>query len=315
MRGRGVRGAVGAAVLATGVCAAATPLAPAAAATPTAPQCTPWTTRQVAHGFGMLENLAFDGRGAMLLSDQSPMGTGGSIDRLTADGARSTVVPDVEGPGGIAVAGHTAYFTTGNTATAGLTGGASGTIEALDLDSGRVSTVARGLAMPNGLVRLPNGNFVVSKDIGATTGLTLVDPGTGGHQPYGPGLVSANGLALSPDATRLYASTTFTPTTSIVGIDPAHPQTPATTTTLPGFGPLNAADDLTVGPDGQVYAALNLAGEVLRIDPNTGLTCTLARGLPLTTSVRFGAGPGWDQRSLYATSYLGTVTRLAPPGE
>lgn len=304
-----------AAVLSAVACVSVSPLSPdamAASATP-APQCAQWTAHQIADGFGMLENLAFDGRGGMLLSNQSPMGTGGSIDRLTPDGARSAVVSDVDGPGGIVVDEHTAFFTTGNTAVAGLTGHADGTIESLDLDERHVATVARGLEMPNGLARLPQGDFVVSKDVGPDTGLTLVDSRTGEHQQYGPDLVSPNGLAVSPDGTRLYASTTFAPTTSVVGINPDTPQAPTSTTTLAGPGPLNAADDLTVGHDEQVYVALNLAGAVVQVDPSTGQACTVAHGLPLTTSVRFGAGPGWDPHSLYATSYLGTVTRLSPP--
>lgn len=310
---RAARRAAGFGTLICGVTIAVTPIAAAAPTTPSS-QCRPWTVRTVASGYAMLENLAFDGRGGMLLSNQSLTGDGGSIDRLTPDGARTSVVPDVTGPGGIVVDGATAFFTTGNTLESGVTGRADGTIDAVDLDTHRTTTIAQGLSSPNGLVRLPDGEFVVSKDVGAATGLTSIDPRTGRHHEYGPAVVSPNGLAVGPGGARLYTSTTFTPTSGIIGIDIAQPGSVQSRWELPGFGPLNAADDLTVGADGQIYAALNLAGQVVQIDPDTGQACTIARGLPLTTSVRFGQGPGWDARSLYATSYLGTVTRLTPPG-
>ena len=79
---------------------------------------------------------------------------------------------------------------------------------------------------------------------------------------------------------------------------------------LPGSGPLNAADDLTVGPDGIVYVAYNGGGKVVRVDPATGESCALASGLPLVSSVRFGAGPGWDPDALYATSFTGKIYKL-----
>ncbi|MEU5876474.1 hypothetical protein [Spirillospora sp. NPDC047279] len=56
--------------------------------------------------------------------------------------------------------------------------------------------------------------------------------------------------------------------------------------------------------------ALNVAGRVVRLDPGTGDVCTVADGLPLVSSVRFGAGPGWDPKALYATNSLGGLTSL-----
>ena len=43
--------------------------------TATAAGCPSWTKTQVAKGYSVLENLAFDGQGAMLLSESSLGGT------------------------------------------------------------------------------------------------------------------------------------------------------------------------------------------------------------------------------------------------
>ncbi|MGW0323490.1 SMP-30/gluconolactonase/LRE family protein [Nocardia sp. NPDC003183] len=285
------------------------PAAQTASAEPVS--CAQWTRHTVAAGYGILENLGFDGRGNLLLAEQSATGSSGTLQRLGADGSRSVAVSDVEGPGSILTAGDTAYFTTGNSVTAALTDRADGTIQALHLDSGTVQTVATGLTMPNGLAQLPNGDFVVSRDIGAGT-LTRVTSDNIAT-PYAPSLSSTNGLAFDPYRNRLIVSTTFNPTSVIAAVDYADPDSPPRQAVIPGVGPLNSADDLTVGPDGKAYVTLNVAGAVQQVDMDTGRTCAIADSLPLSSSVRFGSGPGWDPNALYVTSFLGTVTELTPP--
>ncbi|MFF2084516.1 SMP-30/gluconolactonase/LRE family protein [Nocardia sp. NPDC058176] len=289
--------------------AAVLPTTGSAAAEPVS--CPQWTPRTVATGYGILENLGFDGRGNVLLSEQSASGTGGSLQRRGADGSTSVAVGDIAGPGAVLVVGDIAYFTTGNSATAALTGSTDGAIRAVHLDTGVVTTVAKGMTMPNGLAQLPNGDFVVSRDIGAGT-LTRVAP-DGTATPYAPSLSSTNGLAFDHARDRLVVSTTFDPETVVAAVDYADPGRAPRQVVVPGFGPLNSADDLAVGPDGAAYVALNVAGRVQRVDLDTGQTCSIADGLPLSSSVRFGAGPGWNPDALYVTSLLGTITELTPP--
>ncbi|QLY32551.1 SMP-30/gluconolactonase/LRE family protein [Nocardia huaxiensis] len=272
--------------------------------------CGQWTASTVASGYGTLENLAFDGRGGLLLSEVSLGGSGGGLQRLTADGVRATVA-EIESPGGIVVTGTTAFVNSGNTARSGLSDAADGSIRAVDLTTGAITTAATGLTMPNGLAQLPDGGFVVSRDLGADTTLTRVAP-DGSTHPLAPGLTSTNGLAYDPARRKLFVSTTFDAVSTLAAFDADNLTAEPARITIPGPGPLNAADDLTVGPDGAVYVALNVLGQVVRVDPETQRTCVVASGLPFTTSVRFGSGPGWDAHSLYATSFLGTVTRLTP---
>ncbi|TCJ97482.1 SMP-30/gluconolactonase/LRE family protein [Nocardia alba] len=296
-------------VCAVTAAAAVLPCAQTASAEPVS--CPQWTRQTVATGYGVLENLGFDGRGNLLLAEQSATGSAGSLQRLGADGARSVAVADVEGPGAVLVVGDTAYFTTGNTVTAALADRADGTIHALHLPSGAVTTVATGLTMPNGLAQLPNGDFVVSRDVGVAT-LTRVTPDNVAT-PYAPSLSSTNGLAFDRPRNRLIVSTTFNPTSVIAAVDYADPDSPPRQAVIPGIGPVNSADDLTVGPDGTAYVTLNVAGSIHQVDVDTGRTCAIAQDLPLSSSARFGSGPGWDPKSLYVTSFLGTVTKLTPP--
>ncbi|WP_069163742.1 SMP-30/gluconolactonase/LRE family protein [Nocardia altamirensis] len=271
--------------------------------------CGPWRTSVVASGYNMLEGLAFDGRGGLLLSDQSASGTGGAIRRIDAAGARSTLAT-VDGPGAVLVSENTAYFVAGLSMPSVLAGQANGTINAIDLDTGAVSTTVSGLRAPNGIALLPNGDFVVTSDMGSDTRMSLVR-----NNVYaGPfaALTSTNGVAYDQSRRRLFVSTTFDPATTIAMFDIDRPGAAPTLFTLPGFGPLNGGDDLTVGSDGVVYVALSTGGRIVRLDPGTGASCTIADNLPLSTAVEFGSGQGWDPAALYATSYLGTVTKLNP---
>ncbi|WP_067685912.1 SMP-30/gluconolactonase/LRE family protein [Nocardia jejuensis] len=282
---------------------------PIGAQAATGSDCGQWTATQVAGGYGMLESLAFDGRGGMLLSEQALTGTGGGIRRLSADGVRSTVVPEVSGAGPISVIGDVAYYTTGLSVQSKLAK-SEGTIASINLGTGVIDTIAVGLAQPNGLAKLPSGEFVVANDMSDDTRLTLVRGGAAAG-PYSSAATSTNGVAYDAARQRIYVSSTFDPTTAISVIDPARPEE-STRIELPGFGPLNAADGLSIGPDGMVYVALNVGGRIVRVDPDSGHWCTIAENLPLSTHVQFGDGPGWDRNSLYVSSYLGTVTRLSP---
>ncbi|MET3961209.1 hypothetical protein ABIE44_001143 [Marmoricola sp. OAE513] len=273
--------------------------------------CPLWTKSKVAGGYSTLENLAFDGAGRMLLSETGALGTPGGVRTLTPTGVKGTAVPNVTSPGGLVVDGRTLYFTSGNGVLSGLFDIKDGRINKVDLDTGVVSTVATGLVMPNGMTRLPGGDLVVSRDLGKGS-MTRVTPSTGGATPFAPAATSTNGMAVDPVRNVLYVDSTFDAKTLISVIDLNDPTATPRTIEIPGFGPLNSADDLTLGADGNLYVALNVAGKVIRVNPDTGAQCTVAQGIAFVSSVRFGAGPGWDPASLYATSFTGTVTRITP---
>lgn len=303
-----------AAVLALGLLPLAVPpTADAAPAPAGAETCSTWRSSEVASGLGVLENLSFDRHGGLLLSAGQPGGSGAVV-RLAPSGRVTTVVPDVAGPGGHVVVGRRLFFTTGNGFADGVTaelGRRSGTLSRVDLRTGKVRVMARRLAMPNGLVRLPDGSFLVSRDVGFPGRTTRIHS-EGRTSVFAPSVTSTNGMAVDARRRLVYIVSTFNPTTTISVVDLRRPSAAPRVITLDGFGPANSADEIVLGDDGYLYVTLNVAGEVARVDPRSGAACTIASEIPFASSLRFGAGRGWSKRSLYVTSFLGTVTRLTP---
>src|SRR3954470_5078725 len=293
--------------------AAAVVLAALVAAVPSATAaadfCAPWQQKTLKSGLGSLENLEFDGTGGLLLSASGP----GAIERLAPNGTVTTVVPDVNAPGGQRLVGRTLYFNTGDSAQSGLAGTADGTLDRFDLDTGVRTTVATGLTMPNGLAILPNGDFVVSRDIGSGTGITRIPHDDPAHPQTGwAKLDDQNGMAVDPTGTFLYAVQTFTMDSAVYRIRISDPSDMSVVATLADPGP-KGLDDMTIGPDGVLYVAANLTGEAIRVDPASGEHCVIASGMQNTSSLKFGRGPGWEPTHLYVTGFDGLVRELTPP--
>ncbi|MFT3714462.1 MAG: SMP-30/gluconolactonase/LRE family protein [Gordonia sp. (in: high G+C Gram-positive bacteria)] len=260
-----------------------------------------WKVAKIAT-YGSLENLGFDGTGRMLLSADT-------VDTRTPSGRKGVLVTGVTSPGGISVRDGKAYYAAGNAFASGALGLRDGSIGSVDLKTGAKRTVATGLTMPNGLTALPSGGFVVSRTLGATTGLTLVRE-NGTTKAIAKGLTSTNGVWWDATRKRVLTATSANAATTVAAVNPS---TGAwrTLATVPGVSALNFADDLTTDADGNIYVALDVAGKVLRIDAATGRQHVIAQ-VPLVTSVRFGQGPGWDSASLYATSLTGGLYKLTP---
>lgn len=295
----------GAAVIVAGlILGTATALAPTAEASSS---CTPWSVSTVASGFGVLENLEFDGRGSMIVSETSLIGPG-ALRTVAPNGARGTLVADVQSPGGLVRDADTLYFTTGNSAAAGLLDTRTGTVDTIDLGTGVRSTYASGLTMPNGLARSATGDLFTTRNLGGLSGLTRVAV-DGSVSTVRTDLGSANGIGIGNG--KMYVANTFDLETTLTVLDEKNPSGPSARIRIDGVGPLAMSDDLTVGDDGTVYLAQNLAGRVVRIDPESGASCVIATGVPLTSSVAFG-GVGFDEKALYATSFDGTVRKLEP---
>jgi sugar lactone lactonase YvrE len=274
------------------------------------PGCVPYTQRVLASGLGSLENLEFDGGGGMFLSASQPK----AIQRLTRNGHVSTVVPNVASPGGLRKRGRFLYFNTGDSAQSGVLGLSDGTLSRYDLVTHRVTVRAPGLTMPNGLVFLPGGDAVVSRDLGSGTGITRIRAKDPRHPWFGwANLDDTNGLAVDPTGRWLYVDQTFTADSAVYRISIAEPHRMSVVATLGDAGVPKGLDDLTIGRRGDLYLAANGAGQVIRLNPRTGARCVIASGLMNPSSLKFGRGRGWPVRSLYVTSFDGTVRELTPP--
>ena len=278
-------------------------------ASPASGACLPWRASTVLTGQGPLENLVFDRRGGLLLSASAD----DEILRLGRKGGLTTLIDDVHAPGGLRVRDGVLYFNTGDDATSGVQGIADGTIGRYRFESGRRSVWADGLTMPNGLIFLPNGDAVVSRDLGSGTGMTRIRARDPEHpQPNWARLDDTNGMAVDPTGRWLYTVETFAPESRVYRIRISDPARIRVVASLVGSVP-KGLDDMTIDRHGRLYITANIAGEVIRVNPRTGAHCVIASGLRNPSAVKFGQGPGWSKRSLYVTGFDGAVIRLAPP--
>ncbi len=285
------------------------------AACPDAPEPQP-----VLQWDSQLENLAFDESGNLVVVDWGSE----ELLWLTADGLQGSM----DWPGALGVVYNAAQDTFYATGLRGEMAGPAG-IVSFRLDGGFVDITpyADGLAGANGLAFGPDGALYASNPLAAQPPYLLrIEPG-GGSAPwndrYGPnGLWPADG--------GLYAAITGDQSSPIVHIPFDGPErlvaelSYGSGTLGPGAhapsGPAILApkglDDIVMGPDGLLYTAAHLTGEIIRVDPADASACVLASGLFEPTSLRF-APPSWGDHAgdLYVTEMGGVgVTALFGPG-
>ncbi len=269
--------------------------------------CPQWSSKTLLSGQGWLENLAFDAKRGPFVSalDQN------AILRVSHAGKPRVLIADVSSPGGIRVRGGSLFFNTGDSASSGLGNVADGTIDRYRFKTHRRTIWARRLTMPNGLAFLPNGDAVVSRDLGSGTGITRVRVRDPAHpQLRWATLDDTNGLAVDPEGRWLYVNRTFSADSVVVRVritDPSRVETVAS------LGVAKGPDDLTTDRRGHLLVAGFASGEVIRVDPATGATCVIAAGLGEPTSVRFGSGGAWPTHHLYVTTADGFLRELTPP--
>lgn len=292
------------------LCLALVPLALVAPTAGAAPDpCAPWTVSLVASGLGSLENLEPDGKDGLFVSASDRK----AVLHVTRTGVPTVAVPDVTSPGGLRVRGGALFFTTGDGALSGVRGTADGTIDRLDLRTGHRTTWARGLTMPNGLVFLPDGSALTSRDISvlSPTGITRVHRGV--VQPSWSDQPDSNGMAVDPTGRWLYTDETFTLASHVYRTEIARPSRREVVASLFAPGVPKGLDDLTIASSGALYVTANGAGEVIRLDPRTKASCVVASGLRSTSAVKQGRGKAFPSSRLYVTGFDGRVLELTPP--
>lgn len=275
--------------------------------------CAPWSQKTLAQDLGVLENLEFARDGTMLLSlwQQSAIGA------LRRGGEVETLINEVRAPGGLRVRGGKLYFNTGDSPESGAFDLRDGTIDTYDFATEVRATWAQGLSMPNGLIFLPNGDAVVSRNLGMGTGMTRIrrrDPQSPQYQ--WARLDDTNGLAIDRTGTWLYTVETFTERQSVYRINIADPAQIKIVVSLGSGGPTGShtLDDMTIDRNGRLYIASNTSsGQIFRVNPTTGSTCVIAEGLNSPSAVKFGCGHGWPRGRLYVTGFDGTVRELTAP--
>jgi hypothetical protein len=170
--------------------------------------------------------------------------------------------------------------------------------------------LAKGLPMANGLVFLPNGDALISRDLGGAPGITRVPHGDPAHPVPWAQTDDSNGMAVDPSGKWLYANQTFKPDSPVLRIRVSDP---SQIEVLARVGEAKGLDDMTIDRAGILYLAANATGEIIRLDPKTGSSCTIAGGFRNTSAVKFGCGPGWPSDHLFVVGFDGVVREISPP--
>lgn len=308
--------------------AALAPTGPGAATPPVTQDACPGTSHGTPELFlqwdAQLENLAF-GHGALWATDIG-------ADRLlevNTHGQARTVIDTLAVHGLTFHPDGTLYLGAADPASSG--GAGDWQVWRIDdLETGQHTVHASGFVAANGMAFDTDGNLFVSNPLGTTGPYLARVPAenptawTGWTDTYGP-----NGLWLDADGS-LIAAITADQSSPIVRIGTDTPTTTRVATLTFGAATLEPGahapeglgqpvvpkglDDLTIGPDGFIYTAAHVTGEILRVDPNDGSACIFASGFEEPTSLRFANDFGAFSGDLFVTDMGGIgVTALATP--
>lgn len=250
---------------------------------------------------GVLESLAFLPSGKMVLGNN----LSGTVKRKDTPAAEPVVVAQgLSSPGSIVVnSEHEIMIGTGN----GLGGlmpslGLAG-IARVDLITGTVTPVVKGLSMANGLVRAANGTYYASDDLARSLDRVLPD-GTVQRKWLAQ---NSNGLALSKDGQTLYVNQFLPAAIKAVHLPDGQTRDQAK---VPSQRSLAGLDGLAIDDHGHLYVAAYFSGEVWRA-ASDGNLCRLVSDLTLPSAVAVGqAGQGFRTDSLYIVSHGGRIMEL-----
>ncbi|MBV9487881.1 MAG: hypothetical protein JO246_17740 [Frankiaceae bacterium] len=302
--------AVAGAALIVGAVAAPGSFAATAGPAP-AHACKLWRMHTVASGLGILESLLPDNQGGMLLSSS----TNNAVERLAKNGDVTTVV-SASSPGQLVWHGKRILLPTGDGVESGALNRADGTLELLNLATGKVQPYADHLTMPNGLALGPGGAAYVTRDTGTGTGITRIGVGKRHKvKTQWAKLSDTNGIAVDRKRKVMYVDRTFTQKAPVIRIPLRHPGRAKQVANFVGLGSAapKGLDDLIRARGGVLYVPGNSSGEVFSYDPKTDRACLIASGLQNPSATAIGTGHGWRKGSVFVCGFDGTVRRLDPP--
>jgi len=269
-------------------------------------------------GVDWREELAFDGHGGMWVS---PINSN-FLERYDASGNLVETVP-VSGPGGLVLGPDGLIY-------ANTQGGPAGTgVVRFDPTQAQPTPTVfvSGLPGVNASAFDAAGFLYVSTEDQPPSVLRIRPDGTRDTAwEQAAAFYGANGVAVV--GSNLYGAVSFDQRSPIEVVPLADPAAHRTFTEL-SFGALSrqpavyqpdpnaplvpkGLDDMTVGPDGQLYVVGFASGELLRVDPVTGQACLVVSGLVTPTAVQFAVAFGsFDpQRDLFVTEATGRIVHV-----
>ena len=250
--------------------------------------------------FSRCEGIAFNGEGKLFVAGNSSLwhvNRDGSVELVTELYSNLGLAPIGERDILMADFGPTSRFDRGPNV--------DGIVWRITPEGEKTRVLDGGIGDPNALWVNPDGTFLVSDD---ATDEIIVANFQGQSRLFTDAVGHPNGIAVSPDGSTLYVAQIFK------SIRPLVPDGRLWTIPLDesgeiaGFpellvdlGDSAANDGLALDQLGRVYVAANGAGQIWRIDPESGDSVLIAEGLPGVASLAFGQGE-FDHQSLYATS-------------
>lgn len=178
----------------------------------------------------------------------------------------------------------------------------TGEILLIDPTDGSNEVITDALDAPNFVVTTPWDTILVSDDSGGTSTIYEVT-WEGDVSTWTDAVPTPNGMVFSLDGSALYVATTFEQT-GLWRVPVSAGGEAGTPERWVEFPSDSAPDGVAIDSEGNVYVALNTAGQIAKVDPQ-GNADTLASGLFGPASLAFGQGE-LDPCSLYVTSLFGT---------
>lgn len=255
-----------------------------------------------------LENLEFDGHGGLWVASSS----GNQLERYSPDGTRTATVPGIRAAASIRERGGMLYVNYGDGTTDHALPFNNAGVVRVDPGTLAVSPYVTGLHVANGSAFDAAGNLYVSN----SGGLNIARVRPGGQVDTNWALLPGDPNGVTVIGDTLYTTLTLDLRSPVIAVPLANPGAWRVLAEL--SSPLfKGLDDVYAAPDGKLYVAGNLAGELFRVDPATGAACLFAGGLPAghvtdgITSVRAAHDFGPYDGDLFVTSGTGAILRLS----
>ncbi len=239
----------------------------------------------VADGFAGTEGIAFSPDGRLFVSDLT------RVVEVSEDGFAADIAtfPHAIGLAWWGDRLMVASFDTG----AGVGG-----VYSLDVDTGTSTVFAEGISQANFLAVTPWNTLLVSDDFD----VNIYEVNEAGQVSiWLDNAQSPNGMAFSPDTSKLYYATTFGMAAPIWEV-PLEGESAGTPVPLKIYDVGEVPDGMAMTESGNPLVALNIGGHIDEISADSATV--LASDLDTPASLAFGEG-SWDDCAVYATSLLG----------
>ena len=174
----------------------------------------------------------------------------------------------------------------------------TGELLLIDPSTGLSEPIATDLGAPNFVVTTPWDTILVSDDSPDEDSIDEVT-WEGDVSNWVSGVPTPNGMVFSLDGSTLYVASTFQePGLWRVPVSAeGEAGTPEKWVTFPNA---TTPDGVAIDSEGNVYVALNIVGQIARVDPEGNMSI-IAENVDTVASLAFGQGD-FDPCSIYATS-------------